>query len=87
MSAFGGWAIVAGSLVALGIAAFILRRNLSGTASRIAAGAAGVCVAVGGLVVVGDVGLASWIVAPFVLAVAAALQVKALFAPGGLFRT
>jgi hypothetical protein len=87
MGASGGWAIVIGSLAALGIALFALRRNLSGTAAAIASAAAGAGVAVGGLAVVGDVGAASWIVAPVVLAVASALQVKALFASGGPFRT
>jgi hypothetical protein len=87
VSAFGGWTVIAGSLVALGIAAVVLRRNLSGTAFAIAAGAAGVGVGLGGLEVVGDAGAASWVVAPIVLAVASALQVKALFAPGGPFRT
>jgi hypothetical protein len=87
VSAFRGWAIVVTSFAALGIALFVLRRNLSGASSAIAAGAAGVGVAVGGLVVVGDVGVASWVVAPVVLAVASVLQVKALFAPGGPFRT
>jgi hypothetical protein len=87
MGTSGGWAIVMGSLAALGIALFALRRNLSGAGAAIASAAAGAGVAVGGLAVVGDVGAVSWIVAPVVLAVASALQVKALFAPGGPFRT
>jgi hypothetical protein len=87
VSTFGGWVVVAVSVAALGVAAFVLRRNLSATAFASVAGAAGAGVGLGGLVVVGDVGVASWIVAPIVLAVASALQVKALFATGGPFRT
>jgi hypothetical protein len=87
MGTSGGWAIVAGTLIPFGIALFLLRRNLSGSAAAIAAAAAGAGVGIGGLVVVGDVGVWSWIVAPVVLAVATALQLKALSAPGGPFRT
>jgi hypothetical protein len=87
MGTSGGWAIVMGSLIALGIALFALRRDLSGAVAATVAATAGAGVAVGGLLVVGDVGAASWVVAPVVLAVASVLQVKALFAPGGPFRT
>jgi hypothetical protein len=87
VSKLGGWAIVTGSVAALGVAALALRRNLSGTGIAVAGAVAGAGVALGGLVVVGDVGVASWVVAPTVLATATAAQVKALFAPGGPFRT
>jgi hypothetical protein len=82
-----GWAIVFGSVVVPGIAALLLHRKGSGTAVTIAAAVVGVGVAVGGLLVVGDVGAWSWVVAPIVLGVATPLQVRALFAPGGPFRT
>lgn len=44
-------------------------------------------VATGGLLFLDDVGLASWVVAPAVLAVSAVAQRRALFAPGGPLRT
>lgn len=48
---------------------------------------AGAGIGVGGLLLLEDVGTASWIAAPFVLAVVAPLHVRALFARGGPFRT
>ena len=50
----------------------------------VAASAAGI--AAGGLRLLDDVGLASWIVAPTVLGISAALHVRALFAGDGPFR-
>jgi hypothetical protein len=82
-----GWAIVLGSVAVSGIAAFLLRRKDSRTPITIVAAAAGAGVAVGGLLVLDDVGVASWITAPIVLAVATPLQVRTLFARGGPFRT
>ena len=48
---------------------------------------AGAGIGVGGLLLLDDVGTASWIAAPAVLAVVAPLHVRALFARGGPFRT
>ena len=47
----------------------------------------GAGLAIGGLLLVGDVGPASWIVAPLVLGVLTPLHVRALFAGEGPFRT
>jgi hypothetical protein len=82
-----GWAIVVISTVGLGVVVFALRRRPPGGFVTIVAAAAGAGVAVGGLLVVGDVGVASWIVAPLVLGAAVPLQVRALLASGGPFRT
>jgi hypothetical protein len=47
----------------------------------------GAAIGVGGLMMLDDVGKASWIAAPAVLALIAPLHVRALFARGGPFRT
>jgi hypothetical protein len=48
---------------------------------------AGAGLGVGGLMTLDDVGAASWIAAPAVLALIASLHVRALFAREGPFRT
>ena len=48
---------------------------------------AGAGIGAGGLLMLDDVGAASWIVAPAVLAAIAPLHVRALFAREGPFRT
>jgi hypothetical protein len=48
---------------------------------------AGAGIGAGGLLMVDEVGMASWIVAPAVLALVAPLHVRALFAREGPFRT
>ena len=48
---------------------------------------AGAMIAVGGLLMLDDVNTASWIAGPVMLAVIAPLNVRALFARGGPFRT
>jgi hypothetical protein len=48
---------------------------------------AGAGLGVGGLLMLDDVGTASWIAAPVVLALVALLHVRALFAGEGPFRT
>jgi hypothetical protein len=50
-------------------------------------GLAGAGVAVGGLLFLDEAGVASWIVAPVFLAIAAIVHVRALFAGAGPFRT
>ena len=47
----------------------------------------GACVGAVGLLIVGDAGPGSWVVAPVVLGLGAVAQQRALFAPGGPFRT
>jgi hypothetical protein len=48
---------------------------------------AGAGIGVGGLLMLDDVGMASWIAAPAVLALIAPLHVRALFGREGPFRT
>ncbi len=48
---------------------------------------AGAGLGIGGLLLLDDVGTASWIAAPLVLAIVAPLHVRALFAGDGPFRT
>ncbi len=78
--------------VALAVAGFVLamrsgRERLSRRGLDVVLAATGVCAAIGGLLIVGDVDTWSWIVAPVALAVGAVAQERALFAPGGPFRT
>ena len=47
----------------------------------------GACVGAVGLLIVGGAGPGSWVVAPVVLGLGAVAQQRALFAPGGPFRT
>jgi len=47
----------------------------------------GACVGVIGLLIVGDADAGSWVVAPLILGLGAVAQQRALFAPGGPFRT
>jgi len=47
----------------------------------------GACVGAVGLMIVGDASPGSWVVAPVVLGLGAVAQHRALFAPGGPFRT
>jgi len=47
----------------------------------------GACVGAVGLLIVGEAGPGSWVVAPVALGLGAVAQQRALFAPGGPFRT
>ncbi|MEP6758008.1 MAG: hypothetical protein ABJB55_02315 [Actinomycetota bacterium] len=59
----------------------------SGRALDLLVFAFGACVGVVGLLIVGDAGVGSWVVAPVALGLGAVAQQRALFAPGGPFRT
>jgi hypothetical protein len=78
-------------IVASGVLAVVtggpLRGSLPRTAIDGSMALAGAGLGVGGLMTLDDVGVASWIVAPLVLAAIAPLHVRALFANGGPFRT
>jgi hypothetical protein len=63
------------------------RRRLPRIAVDGVSALAGAGLGVGGLLLLDDVGAASWIVGPLVLAVMAPLHVRALFAGAGPFRT
>ena len=78
--------IVAGSALALLVGGW-LRAALSPLAIDGLMALSGATIAVGGLLMLEDVNAASWIAGPAMLAVIAPLNVRALFARGGPFRT
>jgi hypothetical protein len=64
-----------------------LRTSLPRAAIDAIMALAGAGIGIGGLLMLDDVGTASWIAAPAVLALIAALHVRALFGGEGPFRT
>ena len=78
--------IVVGSALALLVGGW-LRTTLPPAAIDALMALAGALIAVGGLLMLDDVNTASWIAGPVMLAVIAPLNVRALFARGGPFRT
>jgi hypothetical protein len=78
--------IVLGSALALFVGGW-LRTSLPPTAVDALMALAGALIAAGGLLMLDDVNTASWIAGPVMLAVIAPLNVRALFARGGPFRT
>jgi hypothetical protein len=83
----GGVAVIVASTALLVVTAAWVRLRAAAPVvdALVAMSAAGV--AVGGLMLLDDVGTSSWIAAPAVLAMAAVLHVRALFAGSGPFRT
>ena len=80
-------AILGASVVLLLVSSLALRTRLRPIAVDVLVGLAGAGVGVGGLLFLDEVGVASWIVAPAFLAIAAIVHVRALFAGAGPFRT
>ena len=78
--------IVVGGALALLVGGW-LRRTLAPAAVDVLMAVAGALIAVGGLMMLDDVDTASWIAGPVMLAVIAPVNVRALFARGGPFRT
>ena len=78
--------IVVGGGLAL-VTAGWLRTSLRPAAVDALMALAGALIAVGGLLMLDDVNTASWIAGPVMLAVIAVVNVRALFARGGPFRT
>ena len=78
--------IVLGSALALLVGGW-LRRTLPQAGTDALMALAGAMIAVGGLLMLDGVNTASWIAGPVMLAVIAPLNVRALFARGGPFRT
>ncbi|HSL11162.1 MAG TPA: hypothetical protein VLA82_07590 [Actinomycetota bacterium] len=73
--------------IAILLTASFLRRRLPGPAVDALLAAEGAGLAAGGLLLLDDVGTASWIVGPLALAILTPLHVRALFAGEGPFRT
>jgi hypothetical protein len=87
MDPVGGWStLLAASAVVL-LATFPLRTRLRPPVVDVLLALGGVGIGVGGLLLLDDVELASWVVAPLLLAVAAVAHVRILFAGQGPFRT
>lgn len=82
----GAVVIVLGGAVAL-LTVGWLRSTLPPVAVDALMALAGGLIGVGGLLMIDDVSAASWIAGPVALAVIAPLNVRALFARGGPFRT
>jgi Na+/melibiose symporter-like transporter len=78
--------ILVGGAVAVSLVTWLRDRFGRRIADALAA-AAGVMVAAGGLLVVEDANVWSWLTATLFLAAAAVGQRRALLAPGGPFRT
>lgn len=82
-----GWMLVViGFAVALALA-LVWRDRFGRSVSDVFAVLAGILVAAGGLLIVGGANAWSWVVAMAVLGLGALAQRRALFAPGGPFRT
>jgi hypothetical protein len=78
--------IVTCSIVALATT-FALRTRLAPLAVDALLALSGAGVAAGGLLLLEDVGAASWVLAPLALALLTPVHVRALFAGEGPFRT
>jgi hypothetical protein len=78
--------IIAGSALALLVGGW-LRTRLPWAAVDALMASAGALVGVGGLLMLDGVSTASWIAGPVALALVAPLNVRALFARAGPFRT
>jgi hypothetical protein len=83
----GGWTTIAISLALVLVTAFVLRERMPRRVVDAVLFVGGAGVALGGLLLLEEVDVASWVVAPLVAAVAAVAQVRAMFAGGGPFRT
>ncbi len=82
-----GVVILSISSAAALIVGSVLRSRVSPHIVDASMALAGAGLGIGALCFVDGVGTASWVVAPLILAVAAAAQVRALFAGEGPFRT
>lgn len=87
MDVVGAWTTLAAAVLLLAVTLTALRERLHRRwiDGLVALGGAGL--AIGGLLFLDDVGVASWIVGPLLLAACALVQWRLLFAPGGPLRT
>jgi hypothetical protein len=81
------WAVLTASSALLLVAAFPLRTRLQPRVVDALLAISGAGIAVGGLLFLDDVGVASWVFAPVFLAIGAIAHVRALFAGAGPFRS
>jgi hypothetical protein len=86
MPPFEGILLVAAGATVLLATWVLLRHRLSGTSADALTALAGVLVGVGGLLLLDDVGLASWLLTPPFLAAAGVAHRRALFAGAGPLR-
>jgi hypothetical protein len=82
-----GIALLFVSAVAVVATAWVLRRRGPSRLVDVALALEGAGLALGGLLLLEDVGTGSWIVGPVALAILTPLHVRALFAGEGPFRT
>ena len=87
MSATVGAILLALSVAGALVVGLVFRRRWSPRTVDVVMALTGVGMGIGGLMLVDDVGAASWVFAPLVLGVVAPAQVRALFAGDGPFRT
>jgi len=87
MSTTVGGVVLALSAALAVATALVFRTRWSPRTVDLAMALAGVGMGIGGLLLLDDVSLGSWLFAPLVLAVVAPAQVRALFAGDGPFRT
>jgi hypothetical protein len=87
VEATSGWILLVAGGAVLALTLTVSRRRLSRPMLDVTLAFGGVIVATGGLLLVGDAGPGSWLVASLVLGAGAVAQERALFAPGGPFRT
>ncbi len=87
MAATIGAIVLASSAIAALSIALVLRPRWSPHTVDLAMALAGGGMGVGGLMLLDDVSIGSWLFAPLVLAAVAVAQVRALFAGDGPFRT
>ncbi len=87
MDTVAGVTLVAGSWALFAASALWIRMHAPAWVVDALLAASGVGVAIGGLLLLSDVSVASWVVAPLFLAVASVVHVRALFAGSGPLRT
>ena len=83
MSTGAGVATIVGSSALGLLTVFVLWRRLPAAAALAVIAVCGVGVAVGGLLVQDDVGMASWVIAVFALGVLAPVHARLVFGPPG----
>jgi hypothetical protein len=82
-----GWTLIGLAVTAIAVVWFGLRRRVPAALADTVSALAGACLGVGGLLVLEDPGVASWVVTPPFLAVVAVLHRRFLFAGDGPLRT